>query len=194
MTETISPAQLVSELITLHRFKDRKYKDAWRKRGELIGIFSNIARKYDRLAVAQDEDDPDAAEPRADTAADLCIYSIKYLTWLVEHDPSAATAIAGAHSSEWSGTHGHRAVVAALQQLGRQLDEPPNSIEVAFATVAGPFTELEQILVEQHATTAEAKAALAWELAAGSLAYLWRLALDAPLAWRKFTADVANLS
>jgi hypothetical protein len=184
--------EIAGELITLHEFKDRKYKDAWRKRCELIGIFSNIARKYDRLAVAETEDDPDQAEPRADTAADLCVYSIKYVTWLIEHDPAAANAISHAEPEQWSGTHGHNAVASALQQLAEETAASPANLATAFESVAAPFQALEHILVDNAPTTPPDKAALAWQLAAASLAYLCRLALDEPTAWTRFTAYVAN--
>jgi hypothetical protein len=184
--------EIAAELITLHEFKDRKYKDAWRKRGELIGIFCNIARKYDRLVVAQTEDDPDEAEPRADTSADLCVYSIKYDTWLIEHDPTAATAIAGADPEQWSGTRGHDAVAAALRQLADETTVPPADLATAFAAITAPFAELERILVDNEPTTTRDKAALAWKLASASLGYLWRLALDEPRAWTTFAAYIAN--
>lgn len=176
----------------LHEFKDADYKDAWRKRGELIGIFSNIARKYDRLVVARGENKSEKGEAQADTAADLCVYSIKYVTWLIEHDPNAAAAIDGADRDEWSGTRGHSAVTMALQRLADAQRTPPLNLGEAFAAVASPFTSLERILVEQQHTSLREKAALAWDLSGASLAYLWRLALDEPASWERFTAYVAN--
>jgi hypothetical protein len=71
----------------LHKVKDTSYKDAWRKRGEVLGIFCNLARKFDRLIVAIDEESPSAAESLPDTLADLCVYAGKYLTWLAEAQP-----------------------------------------------------------------------------------------------------------
>jgi hypothetical protein len=192
MSAEPSAAEISTELITLHEFKDRKYKDAWRKRGELIGIFSNIARKYDRLVIAQTEDDPDEAEPRADTAADLCVYSIKYVTWLIEHDPTAASAIPAADPEHWSGIHGHNAVASALRQLADETRDPAEDLATAFEAIRAPFDQLERILVDNEPTTERDKAALAWQLAAASLAYLWRLALDEPRAWTRFTDYVAD--
>jgi hypothetical protein len=192
MSNQPTPTEIAAELVTLHEFKDRKYKDAWRKRGELIGIFANIARKYDRLVVVQTEDDPDEAEPRADTSADLCVYSIKYVTWLIEHHPAASTAIPVADPVQWSGTRGHDAVAPALIKLADETTVPPADLATAFDAIGAPFTELERILVDIEPTTARDKAALAWKLAAGSLAYLWRLALDEPQAWTTFTDYVAN--
>ncbi len=192
MSAQPTAAEIAAELIILHEFKDRKYKDAWRKRGELIGIFSNIARKYDRLVVAETEEDPDEAEPRADTAADLCVYSIKYVTWLIEHDPSAADAIPDADPEQWSGIHGHDAVAPALRQLADQASVTPADLASAFKAIAASFEELERILVDNQPTTGRDKATLAWQLAAASLTYLSRLALDEPTAWTRFTNYVAN--
>lgn len=192
MTVEPTPAEIASVMTRLHEIKDSRYRDAWRKRGELIGIFCNIARKYDRLVVARNEADPDEAEPRADTAADLCIYSVKYVTWLIERDPSAADAIVAADSAGWSGTLGHAAVAAALEQLAAEQSASPLDLSAAFDAVAAPFASLEQILVDQRDVPSTTKIPLAWELAGAALAYCCRLAVDEPDAWRRFTAYVAN--
>jgi hypothetical protein len=192
MSEQPSPAEIAFELTRLHETKDTGYKDAWRKRGELLGIFCNVARKYDRLLVARDEADPDKCGARADTAADLCIYSLKYVTWLIERDADAAGAIAAADSERWSSTLGHAAVASALEQLAAEQTAPPLNLDAAFDAVGAPFASLEQILVGQQQTASATRLTLAWELAGAALAYLWRLALDEPEAWQRFTADVAD--
>lgn len=185
--------EIVEELIRLHERKDRHYRDAWRKRGELIGIFCNIARKYDRLVVARDEEDPDKGEPRADTAADLCIYSIKYVTWLIERDPAAANAVGAANGERWSGVHGHDAVAEALGQLAVEAQaSDPQSVAAAFDAVQRPFASLEQILVGGEPVSNATKAALAWQLSGAALAYLRRLALDDPHSWKRFTAYTSD--
>src|SRR5260370_15928262 len=38
----------------LHRAKDAVYRDAWKRRGEVISILANIARKVDRLEYGLD--------------------------------------------------------------------------------------------------------------------------------------------
>ena len=192
MSQNPNVATIVAELIQLHAVKDSKYKDAWRKRGELIGIFCNIARKYDRLEVAQSETNPDKTEARADTAADLCVYAIKYVTWLIENDPSAAGSIEGSDRDSWSAIHSRTAVIAALNQLADAHQAEPASLIEGFAAVASPFAKLEQILVNQEDRSAGEKAALAWLLADGALGYLWRLATSEPETWDRFAAYVAN--
>jgi len=72
----ISPLREVTKLLErLHRHKDAAYGDAWRKRGEVIAIFANMARKYDRLLVAFDEQRPAATEPLGDPRARQCVYA-----------------------------------------------------------------------------------------------------------------------
>ena len=65
--------------------------ERWRSR---LAIFANIARKYDRLAVAFDEAVPAATEDLLDTVGDQLVYFAKYLTWIAETEPGAfATAL-----------------------------------------------------------------------------------------------------
>jgi len=73
----------------LHRAMDRAYGDAWCRRGMVLGIVANVARKHDRLEVALAEDEPSAGESLADTLADLTVYAGRYLTWLALHEPDA---------------------------------------------------------------------------------------------------------
>lgn len=73
----------------LHREKDAAYGDSWKKRGELVSILANIARKADRLGGAETSD-----ETSADTAMDFMIYLAKYLLWLEDtgNGPNPSTA------------------------------------------------------------------------------------------------------
>lgn len=69
----------VTELQQLHVDKHAAYGDSWKKRGELMAIMANIARKVDRLGGET------ADETSADTAGDLLVYLAKYRTWLSEN-------------------------------------------------------------------------------------------------------------
>ena len=64
----------------LHREKHAAYGDSWKKRGEMLGIMANIARKMDRLGVAG------GGDTSADTAIDLLVYLIKYRLWIWENE------------------------------------------------------------------------------------------------------------
>jgi hypothetical protein len=195
--EHASLADVVATLTHLHRVKDRIYQDAWRRRGELIGIFANIARKYDRLENAQRERDPDSVETRTDTAADLAIYAGKYLSWLIEHHPALAASF-DADPSAWSAARGHDALAAILVDLAsaerqRKLG-PPRDLGVAFAAVAEPFAQLEAHLVDATPLRSADKAELVWALTDSATRYVWRLAQDDRAAWGRFAAEVATLA
>lgn len=60
----------------LHREKNNVYGDSWRRRGEMLGILANIARKVDRLGK------PGAGDNELDTTVDLLLYLVKYQLWL----------------------------------------------------------------------------------------------------------------
>lgn len=65
----------------LHHGKNAAYRDAWKKRGELISILANIARKVDRLEYVVDGGPTTVDEPVWDTAVDLLVYALKYQTY-----------------------------------------------------------------------------------------------------------------
>lgn len=66
--------QALTALCELHARKDAAYGDSWCKRGWLLSVLPNIARKVDRL-----EHDGDEDESALDTAADLLVYLAKLL-------------------------------------------------------------------------------------------------------------------
>lgn len=81
---------LREELCRLHREKDAAYRDAWKKRGEVISILANIARKVDRLECVLDGALASRDEATLDTAVDLLVYCIKYQTYLADVDIGVA--------------------------------------------------------------------------------------------------------
>jgi hypothetical protein len=85
----LDSAEALALLARLHAHKNRGYGDAWRKRGELLSIFTNLARKYDRLVIALDQGRRSSDERLLDTAGDLCVYAVKYLTWLAAEHPES---------------------------------------------------------------------------------------------------------
>lgn len=75
-----SPSDFAREVAKLHDEKHAAYGDSWKRRGEMLGILANIARKVDRLTSGKDTDD----ETGLDTAIDLLVYLAKYRVWLSE--------------------------------------------------------------------------------------------------------------
>lgn len=66
----------------LHVEKDRAYGAAWKRRGELVSIQPNIARKVDRLDALISTGAEITGELALDTAVDLLVYVEKYCLYL----------------------------------------------------------------------------------------------------------------
>jgi hypothetical protein len=80
----------------LHRAKNAAYRDAWKRRGEVISILANIARKVDRLEYGLDGAPATAGESWLDTAVDLLVYCLKYQAYLADlHSETAARLFGG---------------------------------------------------------------------------------------------------
>jgi thymidylate synthase len=75
------PTDFWTTAATLHEQKHAAYGDSWKRRGEVLGIQANIARKVDRIGTGGTTTD----ETSADTAMDLLIYLIKYRLWLTDN-------------------------------------------------------------------------------------------------------------
>lgn len=80
--EPVASDDFLSSIKIMHSQKDRAYGGAWKKRGELISVLPNIARKVDRLSVFLSSNIELSGETILDTAVDLLVYSIKYQLFL----------------------------------------------------------------------------------------------------------------
>ncbi|MES3106887.1 thymidylate synthase [Sphingomonas aurantiaca] len=78
---------LIEAMKRLHSVKDRAYGGAWKRRGELVSILPNIARKVDRLEVVVREPAAMDAETLLDTGVDLLVYVCKYCLFIAEALP-----------------------------------------------------------------------------------------------------------
>jgi thymidylate synthase len=89
---TVNWTDLCEIIIDLHRTKDAAYGDSWKRRGELISIAANLARKIDRIqqlvggAAAGNE-------ALLDTAVDLLVYAVKYETFLADQSIDVAKKV-----------------------------------------------------------------------------------------------------
>jgi O-methyltransferase len=166
--------EILQLLERLHRNKDAAYGDAWRKRGEVIAIFANMARKYDRLLIAFEEDRPASTEALGDTVGDLCVYTAKYLTWIAEqHAAPFAAAEIGIDPVRVSPAQGPEPLATVFAGLADEPDsEPPASAREAWREVRRSFEALDRALVAQSTPGApttdpldfQAKTVLAWQL------------------------------
>jgi hypothetical protein len=87
---TPAEAEFREAVRRLHRAKDAAYRDAWKRRGEVISILANIARKVDRLEYGLGGAPATADESWLDTAADLLVYCLKYQAYLADLDAGLA--------------------------------------------------------------------------------------------------------
>jgi hypothetical protein len=83
--------QTRSALTELHRLKTDAYGNAWKKRGEVLGVLCNIARKVDRVEVLCGGGHATHDESLIDTCVDLLVYCIKYQTFLLDLEEGLAT-------------------------------------------------------------------------------------------------------
>jgi hypothetical protein len=190
-SEDVSPVEDV--LDRLHRAKDKAYGDAWCRRGELLGIFANIARKYDRLEVALVEEAPATVEALPDTLADLAVYAGKYLTWLAAYEPDAFnTGSPGPTAAECSADMGPDALVAVLRALPRPVDDGFEAWPAAWDGARAAFHELDEAFMRQAAGAGRPAAVdrvrCAWGLTSGAVAMLRELVTQDPAALRALDA------
>ncbi|NYF09918.1 thymidylate synthase [Leifsonia sp. AK011] len=136
----INGAKLRDAIIRLHRAKDESYKNAWKKRGEQMGIASNIARKVDRVEHVAAGADP-GDESLLDTAIDLFVYCLKYQTYLADQDGALAPALVGGGVPPFS--DGPSGFEVAIGQFEFSLDGEVPSVAAAAMRVVDGLAQLE---------------------------------------------------
>jgi hypothetical protein len=193
--------ELLELLARLHRSKTVGYGNAWRKRGELMSIFPNLARKYDRLVVAVDEGVTAKDERLADTAGDLCVYAGKYLTWLAEQQPAAFEAtpphLSAAECQDARGPEALEAIFAALPGWeARAAIESPEDISQAWQRIKTAFDGLEELLDRQQqgeAASAHEKTEYAWAICDASAWQLARIGQRDPQQLQSLRDEIAQM-
>lgn len=199
-TEPTSLADVYRVLQTLHEKKTRSYGDSWKKHGELLGVFANITRKYDRIEAVLDGAKATADEGLIHTLADLAVYAGKYLTWLAEHQPAAFAQFLAPHPqaepiTRYHHNQGFDPIVALL--LTASPDRPTDSLRdltPLLATVRTHYRALEAILTspDPHRDPhTKCQAAAALSLAAATAIELQ--ARTTPAAYAAFAEEVELL-
>jgi hypothetical protein len=169
---------------------------------EVIGIFSNMARKYDRLLVAFDERRPAAAEPLGDTVANLCVDVGKYLTWIAEERPAdldAARIPPTARSI--SARLGPDALRALLEAVLRDPGDLPGGSQRAWTRVQEGFEALERGLMAQAAPDSEPadvlsyaeKTRVTWGLVRNTAWLLLYLEREDPATLARLRDEIAHM-
>lgn len=132
---------LRESVIALHRSKDAAYGDSWKKRGELISIAANLARKIDR--VNQVVDGAAAGrETLLDTAVDLLVYAVKYQTFLADQSAEVATTIFANGGERFSeGPDGFEVLMRVRDGAGKV-----GTVHAEAANASTAFDELDAFL------------------------------------------------
>ena len=130
-----------------HIEKHSAYGDSWKRRGELLAILANIARKVDRLGR------PGAGDSELDTRLDLLVYLAKYATWLLETVPRAHyipgdpnhIAINLAKFSQKPDSDETAFPNAVIFYLGATTAERPESDEILINGIRADFDALAEV-------------------------------------------------
>jgi thymidylate synthase len=125
----------------LHAEKNAAYGDSWKKRGEMLGIMANIARKVDRLGTAG------GGDTAADTAIDLMMYLIKYNLWLRQQS--------GAQDAPTEGQSHVAAVDFYLQRLEKSAGGDQYTDGQLVEWLKHAFDHLEHLVEEKRVNRAE---------------------------------------
>lgn len=152
----------------LHSRKDKAYGAAWKRRGELVSVLPNIARKVDRLGAVAGSPPAEGDEALLDTAVDLYVYVQKYRLLLEEREttgllPPASPSPASDHDANFD------ALVDSddLRRPGRDTVTAIQTVAATFeklwrvASAAGTLDETRRLVDELRGDARELVAAAA---------------------------------
>lgn len=134
-------AEIRESVIALHRSKDAAYGNSWKKRGELISIAANLARKIDRI---EQVTNGAAAgnEALLDTAVDLLVYAIKYETFLADQSREISVELFARWGERFSdGPAGFEELLRA-----REIDGEVSTVQDEAESVISAFSQLDAFL------------------------------------------------
>jgi len=140
---TPADAEFREAVRRLHRAKDAAYRDAWKRRGEVISILANIARKVDRLEYGLDGAPATAGESWLDTTVDLLVYCLKYQAYLADTDLGLAGSLFAGSSARPPYSDGPAGFEALLARADLGLLAGAVTVAEAGGRVVARFGELE---------------------------------------------------
>lgn len=168
-------ADLRESIIALHRSKDAAYGNSWKKRGELISIAANLARKVDRI----DQVVGGAAAGREallDTVVDLFVYAVKYETFLADQSAEVAGMLFADGGEQFSdGPGGFEELLLARDAVGEV-----GTVRMEAANASTAFDELDAFLQLHPQGEWLKKHTLAERLTATALRLVLAVAVSAP--------------
>ncbi|QPE05502.1 hypothetical protein IT882_05645 [Microbacterium schleiferi] len=172
---TVDWADLRESVIDLHRSKDAAYGNSWKRRGELISIAANLARKIDRI----DQVVGGAAAGREallDTVVDLLVYAVKYETFLADQSTDVAEKLFTNGGERFSdGPDGFEELMRARHVVGEV-----GTVHAEAAEASTAFDELDAFLQLHPQGQWMEKLALAERLTATALRLVLAVALSDP--------------
>lgn len=138
LVEVLKNSDFIEFAIKTHNEKHAAYGDSWKRRGEMLGILANIARKVDRLGGAETSD-----ETSADTAMDLLVYLAKYRSWLWDHRQPGVIS----HNSDEPAEA--NAFLRQLDAEATQLGYKQNKVSWLEGVLPKLFEELEAMVTDK---------------------------------------------
>lgn len=167
------PSHFLLHAINTHNEKHQAYGDSWCRRGEMLGIMANIARKVDRLGGAETSD-----ETSADTAMDLMVYLAKYRAWLEPHSRAADE-------------REHYGANDALRQVEQEMSSTYEAVDMAEDRTSTEdmlrawFDDLETLVTNNN----PAKAACVWTMLSNAYMLARHLYEQQPAEYQGADAD-----
>jgi hypothetical protein len=189
--DSVGDQQFINAIASLHRQKAEAYGNSWKRRGELISIMANIARKVDRLELMAKGAQPSQDENALDTAVDLYVYALKYLTYLADQDLAVAIAAFGEPKLQsWSdGYEGFEQLLSGFD-MSVMSSRSAGSVSAAVKKVMGTFSELEMCFSPGSMTAPpRRRASLAMSLATDALQLVAALRNEDHAAYLRFLAS-----
>lgn len=171
---------LADFVTSLHRVKSDAYGDSWKRRGELLSILPNVARKADRLERLDIKDGTPLVN--FDTAVDLFVYSVKHLTYLADVESRPGL-------DSWSNG------VEGFELLARPFMTSEESCDVGTARdrVLDAFHDIEAQVVE-GGSDASARAAAVQRLVSSAWTLVATLARRNPWVVREAATELARFA
>lgn len=147
----MSGEQFKDAVRRLHGEKSAAYGVSWKRRGELISVLANIARKVDRVEQISSGGPITRDESLVDTAVDLLVYSIKYQTFLADQDTQVAAYLFHAPGKSFSeGTAGFEELFRAIDFGLLDAPDTPTLVDASIR-VGEAFANLERCFSEPSA-------------------------------------------
>ncbi|MBW4495039.1 MAG: thymidylate synthase [Oscillatoria princeps RMCB-10] len=200
--ESHSFASILAKLSALHYKKSLVYKDSWKKHGEVLGVFANITRKYDRIeTILAGGVKTTSDESLLDTVGDLAVYSAKYLTYLAEHYEATFKDFTQQYPPQepleryWY----NEGFDAAARLLVRRYEssgewEAIGNYDACFAAMTKYYKGLEDVLINGDWRAPEPrKCSLAADLAISAIHYLVLASVKEPDNLQKFAIFIERL-